>query len=1024
MRDRTRRIASVALVALLLVSTVAVGIPLASMTATAASPPSGMVGVSASNVEDIRASPGSGGLSESALDGAVYVSEHASTTEVSIVTREQAEEVASGASPSDVAHEAVCSSPAADKNPNFDCETTPALVISDDVHDDGRRVAIDVNVIEDALGYVPSRLTVQNNETGERWVSPTTVEDGYLVASVEHFSSNAVSFESEISIEAASSSNGTTFTYDVSDLDAASDPSINLTGETNTGWDNETAFLSDGGSMSISPAGTSVGGPSANGEPVLVATDKSGSRSNPLTDVQGDTALVFDGNGGELLLTDAPGYIDTLEINGRKGAGDVYVDIYISDEEAVDSTQAEGTLVAEYVSLESGTNTIDLDTPVTVDAGTNITVQLVDRGSDAPFYIDYQDQPDGEDWYFGYDDSKEAKMGDISVSSSPASDVSVSSDDGASASFGNFTAGETKERELGVTTDATTVDLSATSGAVDVTLKMEERTATVDPGVKVNGETVSHTGTLSDGETVSLSGNSSWLQEGTNEVVVEVGDGSLSSDAPAPKVALNYSHDAVDRKTVNYDEQQWTVRYDTSKTFASERSNAWLNTTFEHEVVAMRDVEVRWNESGDFVGLGSSYYQLDGNDVAVDLDAAYPDGSTIPTNTTVEVRLNGSRVDPYNMTISVEEASKAGDPLASRIKVDTRSEGAHIDVGPTADGSRIHYTENESWSSPSTYSVITADDEQSMYVPGASAGDAFTVRNLPTAAETDGDVKLTVEKAGETPEIAVEPGPAGDRDEVTFTHYATVDDTEYVLYSKTDGIVRDSATANSPVTLVDDDSDEVLVIQVDDTNTSSSEQTSGPFVPPQFGEETGGGVPLGTLAAIGLPLVGLAGAVVVYRRRGDSSSDEASSDNASTPVRVVATVGRAVSTGVRTLSREPRVVVALGVVGGLGLVLTGAIQLPPGSGLVLVIAGLPLVTYLVLRRLDSWSPIVFGTVSVVAVVLGLQLLGADPIGQVLEALGPGVLILGIGVLVLAYQAVQAARAPEEVNNINIGDGDA
>jgi hypothetical protein len=54
-------------------------------------------------------------------------------------------------------------------------------------------------------------------------------------------------------------------------------------------------------------------------------------------------------------------------------------------------------------------------------------------------------------------------------------------------------------------------------------------------------------------------------------------------------------------------------------------------------------------------------------------------------------------------------------------------------------------------------------------------------------------------------------------------------------------------------------------------------------------------------------------------------------------------------------------------------------------------------------------------VTVVALVLGLQLLGGDVVGQVLGNLGPSMPIFAIGGLYVLYKAVEAYRAGKTVN---------
>ncbi len=109
MRDALR-VRAVALAALLVLSVVA-GVASPALASSAANPPSGMVGVSSDNIEDLRPDGVDANVTVDDLEGSVYVSDHASTTEVSIVTGDQAKAVANGASPAEAAKDAVCSSP-------------------------------------------------------------------------------------------------------------------------------------------------------------------------------------------------------------------------------------------------------------------------------------------------------------------------------------------------------------------------------------------------------------------------------------------------------------------------------------------------------------------------------------------------------------------------------------------------------------------------------------------------------------------------------------------------------------------------------------------------------------------------------------------------------------------------------------------------------------------------------------------------------------------------------------------------
>ncbi|MEA5408622.1 hypothetical protein VB773_14275 [Haloarculaceae archaeon H-GB2-1] len=141
-----------------------------------------------------------------------------------------------------------------------------------------------------------------------------------------------------------------------------------------------------------------------------------------------------------------------------------------------------------------------------------------------------------------------------------------------------------------------------------------------------------------------------------------------------------------------------------------------------------------------------------------------------------------------------------------------------------------------------------------------------------------GDVHVSPTDPSSTePTFVVEPGD-GTGDKVEYTFENAKDETHYVLWSVSSGIVRDDGTANSPLTLTDDDSNEKLQFQVDE-NTGSSDSGGGggsSSVPNSFDEVSAGGGALGaaSLGDVGIiVIVGglIAGAWVISREFGGSS---------------------------------------------------------------------------------------------------------------------------------------------------------
>ncbi|NEU56757.1 hypothetical protein [Halorussus sp. MSC15.2] len=975
MRERPR---SLALVALLLVSTLAGVVP----TATAGGPPSGMVAVSETNINDIRPSGVATNVSEADLDGAVYVSGHASTTEVDLVTDAQADEIAKGASPSDVAQEAVCSSPAAGKNPQFDCsrDESMSLVISDDVHHDGRRVAVRAGVIKDAFGYVPEYLAIANNETGETWQSPVTVRDGWIVADVKHFSSNTVSFEGTVSIQATPAQDGDQFNYQLSDLDAVSNFSVELTGSTATEWDNESAtgISANGGSMSVAVGGDlSPGGPSETDNPTLSVTGRT-EWDNEFSTKSDEAAIIADSKTGiEVGFINPPETVTGISINTSRNDGGPY-HVLAKVGELPDGTKNEGTVVHSESSSTDLMN-VTFDQPVETN-GQNLTLEFQTDGTN---YV--VSELDNSVNYELFNTRKSAF--NVTVLGNPR-EVSATVDDGTTASFGNLSGGQTKTQELDISTSASSLSFDG-SGMVDATLRMRERQRTESPTLNVNGDVIAdYSGTLADSETVSFMPNESVIQSGTNTVNVTVGS-SVGADAPTPEVDVAYQHDAKSTFSVDYSAEKLSVRYEVGRNFSSSQSDISMTIPFDNTVYGMRDVEKRVN-GGSWTAVASSNYRItDANELVADI-------GSVSKGDTVEVRANGSRVETYNMSITVERATAKGNKLDSKLSIDSISENGHLRFASSGESKKIVYPMNESWDSADGYATIQSNGQQDLSLPNAPEGGTFRVQTIPVkATPNQGDVEVSVsEPRQEEPQFYVRPGDAPS-DTVEFTYLNAKPDTKYLLYSKSNGVVRDSGTANSPVTLTDDDSAERLVFRVDDSGSSGPSNSDGwtdGFPPPgQFAKQSASG---GNLPVV-LLVSGLGIAVLWYARsryRGASG--------------VTGLFGRALSSNVVLGS----LVVAVVGVGGA----VGGVSLPPGAGLLLLVTGVPLATYLGLRRTGQYSHVAFGAVTAVALILGLQLLGGNVVSSVLSNLGPSMPIIAIGGLYVVYKAVKAYRRGKTV----------
>lgn len=132
-----------------------------------------------------------------------------------------------------------------------------ALRLGDAVNHEGRTVAVDAETLREALGYRPEVVSGLH-ESGDRWTANLRYEDGYALFSVPQFSTNTVTFDADVAIEAAPAESGDTFRYDVADSDAVANLSIELTGSTHRETLSTTATASNGSTIALDVGGTSA----------------------------------------------------------------------------------------------------------------------------------------------------------------------------------------------------------------------------------------------------------------------------------------------------------------------------------------------------------------------------------------------------------------------------------------------------------------------------------------------------------------------------------------------------------------------------------------------------------------------------------------------------------------------------------------------------------------------------------------------------------------------------------------------
>lgn len=587
--------------------------------------------------------------------------------------------------------------------------------------------------------------------------------------------------------------------------------------------------------------------------------------------------------------------------------------------------------------------------------------------------------------------------------------------------------------------------VSAEGSPVSISAPITETSMPSDIAVSINGHSISHSGTLSDGATDSLVANKSWLREGSNTVSVSIGDGSLSSDAPDQQFDLQYGHSASDQVNVTYASRAFEERYNITHTYASATSDAQVTIPFESSsVVGVASVAFRVN-GGDWQAVPAAHYRFHNTTLDAYVADAYE--AQIPAGATVDVRATGRKIDVQNGAVTITDPSKPGEDLDTQLRIDERSPDFHLNVGPTANGPRVHYATSSLYPT-SDYTIFNAHGDQDLYLPSSEVGDTFRVQYLQTKViPQKGDVKVTVEKPGSNPKLDIDPGPAGVGDPVEFTYYRTTSGTTYLLNSITKQVVRASGVAHSPVTLTDDDSDELLEIVTDGAASSSSGDGGGGG----FWKSAGSSVSQlstsasssGLLPIVGIGLVGLVAAVVVGRRVfGDDLDASTSTGTGSSStlgrialggVRSASWAGRAFGrvtlTLVRLLNRglvrvlSNKYAAALLAIGGflgagqLGLVPKRAVTL---GSVIALLAG----TIYGLRRLGIYSHRLFLLVGALVTVGAVELLSPGLLQQFVSELPLALLaILAAVVLGIWFFFVRRSEAstPETVNRIMFND---
>lgn len=808
-----------------------------------ANDPQGFVGVNSENINDNIPAHAEGDVpTASELHGSIQTNHGADTLNVEVTTKAKA-----------LGKDVSC---IGTNNPPHCDDPEIALKLTDDIEHDGREVTVDKQSVVDNLGHTPEFVTIRH-ESGDKYTVPVEQHNDKLVFFVEEFSTNTVTFSGEVTVTGNPSVDGSAYSYDINDLDSVSNFTIDVTGSTSSEIDTETANgLNPGDSGSVSVAGSKEPTGASTTDPQMTVTAK---RSNYSAYTGSASSSVLTGwdysngnwhEGSEVQFDTSKDNIDGVYLYVET-AGINTADIHVA-KESNDGTLGDGTAVGSHT---FNTNTdphweyVDFNTSIDM-SGSTLSVSIkpdTDSGADDETRL-YHDGS-GDDRY--YREAAGQGIPSAKLASAPVN-LGISASNGQSFDYSALGPGQSQTDAIDLPTGSTTLDVTGETGTLEYSVEYEEHQETIDPTITVNGNSTSYTGTLSDGSSASLSTDTTWIKEGTNNVDVAVSTGA-SADAPTPEVGLDYSHDASDKQSVSYDAEKWSESYNVSKTYASDRNSASLSIPFDGHVVSVRNVEKSVN-GGDWQDVSDSSYSFNNTELTVEL-------GSVQKNDKVEVRTTGSKVVVANGDITVLEPTSTDQPLDSKIQLDTWSSDSHIEADEQISGMTVHETYNESWTEASPYSVHE-HSTRFIYLPNAGSGDTtqITATDLSARPEVGGDVQITVTDSSTPFKFETEPGLSFG-DDVTYRYSNTVSGEEYLLYSETNEVVIDSDVAESPVTLYGTDDSQLLSIFMDDDGSSSSGgDSTGDAIMGPIGQNNGDGLanstPVIMLVSSGI-LVGL-----------------------------------------------------------------------------------------------------------------------------------------------------------------------
>lgn len=830
---------SAAVVAALLVLTAVGGV------ATVAAAPSGFVTVPSHNLADDYPPGQEPHVTAGDLEAHVLASDHAGTLEVVVTTPKRAQKK------------------------YLDTGTVLesgelAIVLKDDVNHGGRAVAIYGPILEDALGYKP-KIARGTHESGEPWKRQITYSsDGWAIFEVPSFSSNVVTFTSRVELTGSSAADGTSYVYDVEDLDSVANGSLTLTGVKSTETDTESGTISGSGSLSISVAGNAA--PEDSGV-TITGVESTSSATDTGTGVSegASNSLSATGNaeptgpaGGEPELT-VTGHEVTALDDEQSGAdhassstSKIQVATFTDPPKYIDTLEMEVTHLGQnYVSYQVFLNVDGTEyqyDPPTADrddaASENptISVDKATNGADVDLYL----QKDGGDEW-------EYRWGELQ--SGPPTSVSAEFSGGSSVSLGDFTDGQQKTVAADFSGSSSSFTISSPrGGSYDYSLDYTAHTITEDVAIDVDGDgsdEITRSGMLADGATatysapeidlsttsvdVTTSGGSSVDVEAeytevyeTEDVDVEINGNTTSVSGAIPEGSTETP--TFDLSWIKEGANRVNVSVGGGSVPADSPTPA-VGFALSHEATSAVSVEVteekwseRYNVSKTFasdredatltvpfleniVEIGPVSYRVNGG-----LWSDLSGGAVTFNGTTATVSIGSvSASDDVDVKVSGRKVITTGgdvevlEPTVSGDVLSTRfrivNPTASFHIDTSGTSDRLVYASEKSWTND-THTTVTASGGQLVYLPGASDGSTARVAEsaLDVNPETGG-VEVVVQDADE-PRFRLRKGGAQGADQVEIVYYDTIPGETYALVDADTDEDVSTDTAESPVSFL------------------------------------------------------------------------------------------------------------------------------------------------------------------------------------------------------------------------------